>query len=215
MANAKAKRVINLGMKDPITLLHPSLITPRKFKKNGKEIGEPKYWANFLMPLDSDNAKELKAEAISVAQEEWPGVDLKTLNFPFENGDKKAKKSAENGKSGKFYEGNMFLKTSSNEDKAPTLVVAEANGARDATDMDSKNFYGGALVANEIVLQAYDAFSDDGKAGVTAYINVVCFRDDGPKLGGKDHSATFANVRGKEVDTNPLGDTAFDDDLDF
>src|SRR6185312_14037264 len=75
------------SLKDPVqTAYANSLLSPSSFKRDGKEQGEPKYSATFLFPEGHADIQPLKQMAIAAARAKWPGVDLKSVKWPWTTG---------------------------------------------------------------------------------------------------------------------------------
>lgn len=208
MTNAKTQAtdegIITFGMTEQPRALFPTLFTPKKFKKNGVEQGEPKYSSSFLFDEDSEELGRLKKKAIAVARSKWgDDVALKDLVFPFKGGAGLKKKAENKKKDGSFYDGQVMLKTSS-KFKPATL---DARKDPPVETEDPKLIYSGCYVAGEVNFVAYnDDDDDDGNevpGGVTAYVNAVVFVAKGDRIAGKDHAATFRGLKGSASAVDP------------
>lgn len=224
----------NLGVFDtnePVTLIFPSVYEARAFGPKGKERGEPKYSAGILLkpgsgPDDPAGAllRSLKAKAVAVARARWPGVDLKTLAFPFEAGDKRADAAIEKAKKkGNSDPGDPqgfergFVVLTARSKFQPRLAGLENGKLVDYEDDASKarakpKFYFGTDCFIQVNLVAYDAVQAGSKDGVTAYLNQVVTLNRGKKLaGGASAAETFREYVGSVSDYDPTGGAGTDD----
>jgi hypothetical protein len=199
--------IVTFGLTDQPRALFPTLFTPKKYKKDGKEQGEAKFSSSFLFEADSDELKNLKANAVKIAKAKWgDDIDLKSLKFPFTNGAALKKKADNKGKDGSFYEGQVMMKSSSKF--APTVL----DGRQDppAETIDQKLLYSGCYVAGEVNFVAYNGDDDeDGNevpGGVTAYLNAIVFVAKGDRIAGKDHAAAFRGITGSASSEDPTGE---------
>lgn len=217
----------------PVVLAHPHLFEAVKFKRNGKEQGEPKYGASFVFDADNPDLKDLKARAVALAKAKWPGRDIaadfkaKQFKFPWASGDgivlKRVAKLQAAGKQddhkGDFQLGKVVLKSSSKY--APRMAVI-ANGK--IVDLDSANtsgfkgqFYFGVKVLAQLNLVAYDGVGETGLDGVTAYINLVLSTNKGERLsGGASAAEVFKGYVGTVSAEDPTaGGENLDDEIPF
>lgn len=205
-----------LALNDPVVMAHPNVITARPFKRNGKEVGEPKFGASFVFAPDAPEFKAIKAHAAAIARAEWPTVDLKVkgnVRFPWKLGDVLADKRKVAGKEdGEFQRGKVVLTARS---KYRPGLSAFVNGKivdysdDAAVAANSSKFFFGAEVLAEFNFVAMEV---DGERSVVAYLNKVMATGKGTKLGGGGRSATetFKNYRGGASAEDPTG--AIDDD---
>lgn len=211
---------------EPTTLTFPNLDKPRAVERNGKPTGEPKYSANFEFEPSAADLAAIKAEAVKVAKAKWPGRDIGaeykagTIRMPWSSGDKLADKAKAKGKDREFSRGKTVL--TSRSKYQPILSYIE-NGK--IVDIDGSTpqglatikrvFYSGVQTLAEWNLQAYDAVSEDGKDGVTAYLNRVLSLGKGTRLtGGQSSAEVFKDYIGTATDEDPgLGD--LDDEIPF
>ncbi len=201
--------IIVFGILEQATAVWPNLFEPKAFKRNGKEQGEPKYGITFLLTQDHPDLPALKKKAIAVAKEKWPGADVKSLKFPFLSGASQKKKAEANGKNGDFYDDMVVLKSST---KYPPSILDGRNDP--PTDVvDQKLVQSGSKVAAEINFVAYDG--NDGKDGVTAYINTVVYVSKGTRIAGRDAAAAFRGISGQSSSEDPTGGLGMDDDIAF
>lgn len=191
-------------------VVFPNFFTPKPVMKNGKPVGDPLYGCEMLFdadnlgPEDAERFKNLKATAVRVVKEKWPGRDLKEVRFPFRDGDKEAERLAKLGKNGDFYRGMVALK--SNSKFAPQVVDIDRQEI-----IDEKRVYSGCYCYAEVNFVAYDGVNG-GQDGVKAYLNMVMKAKDGERLMGRSASDVFAGVAGGESNEDP---TAADDDIPF
>jgi len=216
MSDDKDGGIYNLT--SPVQSAFPNLIEARAVGKKGKEVGKPKYSLNFCFPSDSSDLAALKALAVKLAKEKWPGVDIKTLRFPFSSGDKLADKAKAGGKDAEFYRGKAILVSRSQYE--PRLSGIENGKVVDyegpARIAAKPKFYNGVEVLAQVNLVAYDAVGEDGKPGVTAYLNMVLTTNKGAKLsGGASAAEVFKGYAGSVTTEDPTDDASDDDEIPF
>ena len=102
----------------PVRALFCNVMEARKFKRNGREVGDAKHDATFV--LTAEDIKALKDKAIEVAKAKWPGRDLKELKFPFKKAEQAAEKAKKAGKDDTIYTPGTFL-LSARSKYAPSL----------------------------------------------------------------------------------------------
>lgn len=203
----------------PLTLTFPNLDEARAVKnKAGKASGDPKFSVNLEGEPTHADIEALKAEAVKVARAKWPGVDVKTLKFPFTSGTALADKAKAKGKDREFSRGMIVLTARSKYQ--PRLSVIKAGCAVDIDGDDKsqvkKLFYSGCQVLAQVNFQAYDAVNDDGKDGVTAYINMVLSLNKGTRLtGGASAAEVFKSYIGTSTDEDPTAGDGLDDEIPF
>jgi hypothetical protein len=200
-------------------MVFPNLKEAKAVMKNGKPRGEPKFGARILVTNPEDIAA-IKKKAVEVARAKWPGVNLKTLKFPFSDGAKEAAKSKTNGKDGSFYGDASTLVVTARSKYQPRLSIyqgpnkapQELDGPTLATAWNK--FYSGAFVLPQWNFVAYDPVSDDGeaKAGVTAYLDQVMWIKDGQRIGAPSASEAFKHYQGSVSTEDPTG-SAIDDEI--
>jgi hypothetical protein len=203
----------------PATLTFPNLDEARAVKnKAGKPSGDPKFSVNLELGDDHPDLARLKAEAVKVAKAKWPGVDVKTLKFPFTSGTALADKAQAKGKDREFSRGLAVLTARSKYQ--PRLSVVKGGAAVDIDGDDKaqvkKLFYSGCQVLAQVNFQAYDAVNEDGKDGVTAYINMVLSLNKGTRLtGGQSAAEVFKSYIGTATDEDPTAGDDLDDEIPF
>lgn len=200
---------------EPQRLTFPNVMEAKRVKRNGKETGDPKYSANFEFLPDSEDFKAAQAKAIAVARAARPGVDLKELAFPFTSGDKLADKAKANKKDREWSRGRIVLTARSKFE--PGLAILEGGQLVDyegeRRPMAKSAFYTGVEVLAQVNFQYYDAVDDNGKAGVTAYLNKVVSLKRGPKLtSGASAAETFKGYVGLTSDESVLDTAGGDED---
>ena len=205
----------------PVVMSHPNLFEARAFGKKGKEQGEPKFSANFLLVPDGVDLKELKALAAKVARAKWPDRPFSELKFPFEDGNKKAdKRKKTSGKDdGDFQRGFVVMAGRSKyEPRLSAIVngkVIDYEGPARAAAKDK--FFFGAEVLAQFNLVAYDGVGSNPD-GVTVYLNAVLATGKGKKIAGGGQSAkeTFGGYLGSATTEDPTaGGSDMDDDITF
>lgn len=203
----------------PVILTFPNLDEARAVKnKAGKASGDPKFSVNLEFDADSADLAAMKAEAVKVARAKWPGVDVKTLKFPFTSGTVLADKAKDKGKDREFSRGKAVLTARSKYQ--PRLSTVKGGSAVDIDGDDKalvkKLFYSGCQVLAQVNFQAYDAVNDDGKDGVTAYINMVMSLNKGTRLtGGASAAEVFKGYIGTSSAEDPTGGELMDDEIAF
>jgi len=212
-----------LTFSSPVIMLFPCLFEPKKIKVKGRETGELKFWASFLLSPTNHDLATVKATIQAVCAAKWPGrsinADLKEGKFsvPLIAGNKEIVRYETNLKAkGKEYTGQndfmkdqIILKTSSKFQ--PKLAVLE--GGKVSPDLEGPmlavhkgKFFFGAEVVPQINLVAYDGVPPHGVDGVTAYLNAVLVfhPNSGKRLtGGAPMADTFAAFAGKVVAEDP------------
>lgn len=207
------------------------LITPVKMKRtiNGqiKEVGDPKYWLTVLLPNDGPDLAAIKALMVRIAKETWPGRKLSELKFPISSGEEAAKAATAKGKDGAFYNGNSVLKTSSGQDKPPSLAVLDGKTITELHGQQrdiigKQKFYRGCMVVPSIWLSAYKSTAEGGigeSSGITCYISSVLWAADGARIGGGSAAETFRSYAGSVSAEDPTAGSAgaseMDDEIPF
>jgi hypothetical protein len=182
-----------------------SLYVPSKVKRNGKEVGDARFNAQFLIS-DPKEIEAFKNKCAAVARAKWPGVDLNTLAKPFSAGEKEAAKGTAKGKDWSYYNGTLVVNGKSKYQ--PRLSIF--NGPGQFTELQDaalaaaeRKFYAGAWVLPQFNLVAYDPVND-GKAGVTAYLDQLTWVKDGVRLiGGQSASEAFKGYQGSVSTEDP------------
>lgn len=172
---------------------------------NGQPQGEPMYSCSLL--FDPEDVKEMKRVAVKLAQQKWPGRDLRTLSFPFKDGNELADQQAQKGREAEFYRGKVVVKCSSKY--APQVLQPNKQEMINPSDM-----YSGCVIRVEVNLKTFTAGVNEG---VKAYLNHVLKVRDGERLTGRSAQDAFAGVQVQETNEDPTagaGD-ALDDDLPF
>jgi len=212
-ALAKEVRIITFrvvgkdGEADGISLLRAS-----KVKRNGKEVGEARYNAQLIV-VDEAEIKAIKTKAAAVARAKWPTLTKEgfmALNLPWDNGDELVEKGRVKGKDWSYYAKSLVLGAKSKFE--PRLFVFQGPGKFVQVEgaAAEKKFYPGAWVLADVNFVAYDPVND-GKPGITAYLDQVTWVQDGQRLmgGGRSPQEAFANYKGsvsKEDPTKVLDD---------
>lgn len=199
--------IVTFGLDIPVRMVFANLFEAKRVKINGKETGEPKFSATFLIPPDHPDFTVLVEKAKAVAAAKWPGRSYKELKRPFTDGDQMAAKATAKKKDGSFYTGQVVLKASSQF--PPTLVDASRNPV--AETVNRKLFYSGAFVQAEVNFVAYDGVGNNPD-GITAYLNAVAFVRDGERIAGRDATKSFKFVQGAKTADNPAAGTEDDDE---
>lgn len=195
----------------PVRALFCNVMTARKFKKNGKEVGEAKYDATLV--LDADDIKAVKDKAIAVAKAKWPSRDLKELKFPFKKAETVAAKQKARNKDVSIYTDGTFI-LSARSKYEPQLSYLDGKNVVEFTEANralaKSKFYNGCYVVAQLNFVPYEGDDDDG---VTAYLDQVLWVKDGPKIGGVSASEAFKGYIGTVSGEDPTGgeDNTLDD----
>lgn len=204
-----------VAFQDPTGILSsfPNVVEKKAVLRNGKPTGDPKYSINFEFEPDSEDLRRCKAAAIAVAREAKPDIDLATLKFPFENGDKLADKAVAKGKEREWSRGKAVLTARTATELELSAIV---NGqyrefVGDQRAAAKPYFYTGVYVGAEVLFKYYDAIDDNGKAGVTCYLQKVISLNKGKKLTkGSSGADVFKHYVGIQTNEDP---TASDDEI--
>lgn len=209
------------NLTSPVVMTFPNLFAPKAFKgKTGKDLGEPKYSANLVFDPASQDFLDIKALVAKLARAKWPGVDFKTLVLPFINGTKSADDRKAKGKDdNEWMRGKVAIPARSKFQ--PRLSGVENGRIVDYEDeavqaAKKAKFFFGAEVLAQLNLVAYDPVGSNGRAGVTAYLNMVMVTGKGTKLsGGATAAETFKGYAGAASMEDPTGGAGLDDQIPF
>lgn len=189
----------------------PNVIEKTQVKRNGKPTGEPKYSANFEFEPDSPDLARCKAAAVAVAREQWPGVDLKTLKFPFEDGTRLADKAEANSKKREWSRGKAVLTARTTTELELSAIVAGQYREFPDRKLAKPYFYTGVFCGAEFLFKAYDAIDENGKPGVTCYLQKIISLNVGKKLtNGASSAEIFKHYVGMAKAEDPTA--GMDDD---
>jgi hypothetical protein len=195
-----------------VVMVQPNLITPWAPKGS---TDTPKYSAKFLFAPDNPDLKTLKQTAAQVARAAFPGRELKTLQFPFVNGDTYADEAKAAGKDKEWARGHVIV--SSRSKYEPRLAIAEGGPAvdldGDARGANSAKFYSGVLALVQFNFVAYKGVGRNPD-GVTAYLSMVVSTNRGAHIrtGGASAAEVFKNYVGTVSDVDPTGGAKDPDD---
>lgn len=215
----------------PVPMLHPHLFEARAYTPKGRQASatdKKSFSATAMFAADCEELKAIKEHCAKMARAKWPGVDLKTIRFPFKRGDKAADKRAAQCKEknqepdGEFQRGKVLLQGKSTRQPILGIIdgkrVVDVDGANEAqVALHKGKFYFGAeclFEYNFACVEIADGEDDDGNEGlkrfVTAYLNRVVTTNKGKALGAsrKSNAEAFKGYRGTATATNP----AIDDD---
>lgn len=200
----------------PVRALFCNVMNARKFKRNGKEVGEAKFDATFVLTAEDIGA--LKDKAIEVAKAKWPGRDLKELKFPFKKAEKVAEKQKAKGKDESIYTAGTFL-MSARSKYEPVLSYLDGKKVVEFTEANrglaKQKFYNGCFVVPQVNFVPYTGDEDDG---VNAYLDQVLWIKDGPKIGGVSAAEAFKGYVGSVSAEDPTGGgegNGVDDEIEF
>jgi hypothetical protein len=211
----------------PVTMSYLHVIEPKKFKRDGKEKGDPKFSGSLVFPEGHSQIAALKTKALEVAKAKWPGRDVRAdyqagkIRMPWLKGDDLIANRAEKRKNaGKnvdtqldYLKGCIVIKASSKF--RPNLAfVADKKVSEDldatAVSVHKDKFYSGVKAFATINLVAYDKVGGDesSKDGVTAYLQSVTSLNRGKRLGGgKPQAEVFSEYVGQATEEDPTEDT--------
>lgn len=212
----------NFVATEPVPCVFMQLFEAKPFKRNGKVSGKPKFKAAFVLDPASEDFKTIKGIAARIAKATWPGRELKTLKFPWSEGDdyvaKVAAKKPDKADAVAWAKGKILLRAFTGEE-FPMQLSGIENG--NIVDYDSEaqiakakaKFYNGVNCYFEINLKDYDV----GNEGVTAYLSKVLTTGKGERKGGaggaQSSKATFSKYIGKVSAEDPTD--GIDDEDDF
>lgn len=189
----------------PFRGVFPNLFEAKPVKINGKAVGDPVF--SLTMLFDPGDLEPLKAKAIEVAQQAWPGRNLKELRFPFVRGEAEKDKADKKGKDGSFYEGKVVVKTSSKYQ--PGVVGPDRQEIVNPSDI-----YSGAYYYAEVNVVAFTDPRGE-RDGVKCYLNFVMKYKDGDRIAGRSAADVFAGITGGTSDYDPTGGDGDGDDIPF
>lgn len=199
-----------------VRMLFPNLIEPKPYKnKAGKEQGDPKYNALYLFPADHPDLEPMKKLAIKLAREQWPGIQLNEVKWPFKQGDVAAQKREAAGKNGDLYKGMTTLKAGST---FPVTLDGVENGKPVTYGEDSKalakaKFYSGVYTLVQVTFKPMEI--EDTKR-VVCYLNRVFSFGTGDKIGGGPSAAeAWSGHIGQETAEDPTAGQELDDEIPF
>jgi hypothetical protein len=194
-----------------------NVITPRAVKgRGGKDRGDPKYSGDFEMAAEHPDINRFKAAAAAVAQAKWPGRPLSELAVPWKTGAVIADKAKAKGKNREWSRDAAFILTARSQYQ-PSLAVLVGSEIIDLNDdvlikKHSKDFYTGVECLAEFNFVPYDAVDDDGKDGMTCYLQKVLSLRRGKQVagGGKSASETFKGYVGLNSQESVSGQSSGD-----
>lgn len=206
------------SLTQPVIMAFPQLFEAKAFKENGKEKGEPKYSANLVFPADSEDLKNLKTLAASLARAKWPdkqfylttqeGIKIPQIIFPFTSGDTLADIRKKKGKDdGEYMRGKVIIAARSKYEPRLSYIegkrIVECEG--EVAKLAAKGkFYPGVEVLAQLNLVPYEAVGANGKPGVTAYLNMVLSTGKGARIsGGQTASEAFKGYIGQHSAEDP------------
>lgn len=204
----------------PVRALYCNVTEARKFKKNGKEVGDAKFDATF--EFDAETLKPLMAKAIEVAKAKWPGRDLKELKFPFKKAEDQIARTLRKtpDKDVSMFTPNTFIMAARSK-YVPALSYRDGKKVVDFTEANKalakQKFYNGCYVLAAVTFVPYTGDEDDG---VNAYLDIVMWDKDGPKIATKGASASeaFKGYLGTVSSEDPTGgaeSSQLEDEISF
>jgi len=206
----------------PAILNFPQLDQAKKYKDpaTGTVADKAYFTLQAVFSKDHPDIAKIKAAAVAVAKEKWPGRDIGqdykngTIGMPWELGDAKiaelndkANKKGKKAPNTEHLVGAFILKAKTGEDKPPILTLIE-NGTALILDnatlvaQNKNKFYSGV---EALLVLNFRAGTFAKRDYVTAYIRQVTSLNIGKKLVGGEVE-TFADYVGKETTENPLND---------
>lgn len=213
----------------PVLASFLNIDKPRRVKRGGREVGEPKYSVSLEFEPDSPDLAAIRAKIVSQAQAEFPGKDVPAairdgkFLVPIEDGDKLADKAKQKAidagtpdkRLREWSRGKKVL--TARTAKAPGVAVVrggqivQLEDAAAVTAARSAYFYTGVKVLAELDFVAY-AGIDDGLPGVACYLSSICSTGKGEKLikEGRDLASTFSGYQGLDSDEDPTAKSSAD-----
>lgn len=190
------------------TIYTSTLIQARAFKKDGKEKGEPKFGATFLLTADSPDIKALKEVAVGALKSKWPGADIKQAGWPWQKGSEVADAAKAKGKDREMLRPFGCILKARSKFEVHLSVLDESGEIIDLETPTAKNnardqyFFDGVLCSATFNFVPYE---QDGKIGVTCYLNRVLSLGKGTriKIGGTSGAEVFSAYRGRQSSFDP------------
>lgn len=228
-----AKEAVVYTFKTPVRAGFLNVINARKFKENGKEKGEPRYDASFILAPDSADLAALKSLCVAMAKAQFPNKrlvarrltqeevdagDFVEVNMPWRDGTKDADKAKADSKDQEFARGKIIVKAASKY--APALAGIENGKVVSYTDPSTratleKFFYPGAHLVPFVQLHSYPA-RDQKPGGVGLWLNSLCFVKNDARLtggGGVNAAEVFKQYAGTTSAVDPTSE--MDDEIPF
>ena len=213
--------VTSFTLTKPAVMAFPALDKPRAFKKGGKDVGEAKFGATFVFPLDHPDIASMKQTAVTVARAKWPGRELKTLSFPFSNGNARAdlRQQRKPGSTDAEFMRNKLIVAARSKYR-PILGLVEGGRIIDVDDgniaQHIRKFYFGTEAVAVFNFVAFEGIGDKPD-GVTAYLQQVLSFNRGERLSqaGAPASQTFRGYVGQVSNEDPTGGADLDDEIPF
>ena len=217
----------NYELTFPAVALYPNLLVAKKVKKNGREVGDPKFSLNLALSANHPDLLPMKRLCAKLALEKWPGRNLRlqapdpnALAFPFTDGTilaDKAKAAVDAGtKDAKLCEFNRGMTIIPCRSKFQPAMACFINGQPTDLNTDElKKLHGDKffMVAECLVtinFWAYDRADDRGVDGVTARLNAVAVTGKGTRIGGQRSAAgMLGSAQGHATMENPVSDDPF------
>lgn len=162
---------------------------PALFKPKESKDGKKKYGCTLLFKKPG-NLDNLYAIANAAAVAEW-GEKAKdmikngVIKSPFLDGDGPQGMSKKNGTRYPGYEGHLFIRLSSGEDRPPHIV-----GPNPAIPAKAEEVYAGCYVY--AIIKAYTWENPQNGRGVSFGLSMLQKARDGEKLGGSESDPTKA-----------------------
>lgn len=223
----KTDGIYNLTI--PVVGSFLQIFEPKAFTENGKAKGDPKFSANLNILADSPDLAAMKTLAAKLARAKWPdkaffatvqetGEKIPQIIFPFSNGDKLADAAKEKKKDGEYMRGKVVISARSKYEPRLSYIdngkiVDVENEAQRA--IAKTKFFSGVELLAQLNFVPYDAVGQNGKPGVTAYLNMLLSTGKGTRIGGgQTASEAFKGYVGTVSTDNPLGAPGADQMLD-
>jgi len=217
----------------PAVSVYPHVLAPSQYEDPvTKKKGKLEYSSQFLYKPDDADFLALKTACINAAKAKWPGLDIGDaykkgeLRMPWFSGDKKMEKTkAKLAAKAKDYTGSLdfmagYVVVKAHTEKFPPQVGYIQGGklidllTEEAKVAAKGKFYSGVEALFQAAVSAYDGVGDDGKPGVTLYLQTFCSTCKGKQIGGRVVSQVFAGYAGKASDTDPTAGAGDPDGLD-
>lgn len=231
MTEATDKSANDFTTINPVVSIYPHVLEPSQYEDPvTKKKGKLEYSSQFLFPPTSPDFVALKSAVIAAIKAKWPGLDFAAaykagdLKMPWVSGDKKIEKvKAKLAAKNKEYGGNidfmagMMLVKAHTEKFPPQIGIIQGGKVIDLVTAEAKTlhkskFYSGVEAGFHVRISAYDGVGDDGKPGVTLYLQSFVSTGRGKQIGGKVASQVFSGFAGKVSAEDPT--TGKKDELD-
>lgn len=217
--STEAKEAGLFTFNTPVMCAFPNLFEAKAVKRKGKETGDPKYSLNLVVPKDHPEYALFRAHVAKVARAMFPDKPFSDMKLCIADGTKLAeKRKAKSGKDdGDFQRDKMVIVSRSKYRPALSALVGGkiVEFSDENIALAKKYFWFGVECCVQVNCTAYDAIDEDGKPGVTAYLQSVMSLNKGKRIAGGGQSAaeTFKGYVGKQSMEDPTSGELLDDEF--